>query len=85
MFNRLKMVKYWQFLMVKVYICSLASRHGLCDLWNRNTRKFRTSLVAQWLRLGAPNAGGQVQSLVRELDPTCMPQLRVHMPQLRSQ
>ena len=28
--------------------------------------------------------GTQVQSLVRELDPTCMPQLRVCMPQLRS-
>ena len=28
--------------------------------------------------------GAQVRSLVRELDPTCMPQLRVHMPQLRS-
>ena len=28
------------------------------------------------------NAG--VQSLVRELDPTCMPQLRVCMPPLRS-
>ena len=29
--------------------------------------------------------GAQVQSLVRELDPTCMLQLRVHMPQLKSQ
>ena len=28
--------------------------------------------------------GARVQSLVRELDPTCMPQLRVHTPQLRS-
>ncbi|XP_054946847.1 nucleoredoxin-like isoform X3 [Physeter macrocephalus] len=28
--------------------------------------------------------GARVQSLVRELDPTCIPQLRVHMPQLRS-
>ena len=35
----------------------------------------RTSLVVQWLRLHASNAGGQVQSLVRELDP--------HMLQLR--
>ena len=43
-----------------------------------------TSLVAQWLRLCAPNAGGRVQSLVRELDFKCMLQLRVHMPQLRS-
>ena len=44
----------------------------------------RTSLVAQWLRLHAHNEGTQVQSLVRELDPTCMSQLRVHMSQLRS-
>ena len=43
-----------------------------------------TSLVVQWVRLCAPNAGGAgVQSLVKELDPTCMPQLRVHMWQLR--
>ena len=41
-------------------------------------------LVAQWLRLCTPNAGARVQSLVRELDLTCMPQLRVCMPQLRS-
>ena len=27
--------------------------------------------VVQWLRLHTPNAGTQVQSLVRELDPTC--------------
>ena len=43
-----------------------------------------TSLVVQWLRLRAPNAGARVRSLVWELDPTCMPQLRVCMPQLRS-
>ena len=30
-----------------------------------------TSLVVQWLRLCAPNAGDPVQSLIRELDPTC--------------
>ena len=30
----------------------------------------RTFLVVQWLRLHPPNAGAQVQSLVRELDPT---------------
>ena len=30
-----------------------------------------TSLVVQWLRLWAPTAGAQAQSLVRELDPTC--------------
>ena len=36
----------------------------------------RTSLVAQWLRIHLPMQGTQVRSLVRELDPTCMPQLR---------
>ena len=31
-----------------------------------------TFLMVHWLRLCSPNAGGaQVQSLVRELDPTC--------------
>ena len=35
-----------------------------------------TSLVAQWLRICLPVQGMWVQSLVRELDPTCMPQLR---------
>ena len=29
-----------------------------------------TSLVVQWLKLCAPNAGAQVQPLVRELDST---------------
>ena len=31
---------------------------------------FRTSLVAQWLRIRLPMQGTQVQALVRE-DPTC--------------
>ena len=37
-----------------------------------------TSLVVQWLRLCAPNAGPwpPAQSLVRELDPTCCTQLK---------
>ena len=35
-----------------------------------------TSLVAQWLRLPLPMQGAWVWSLVRELDPTCMLQLR---------
>ena len=44
-----------------------------------------TSLVARWLRLRAlPMQGTQVRSLFRELGPTCMLQLRVHMPQLSS-
>ena len=38
-----------------------------------------TFLVIQWLRLQAPNVGGQVLSLVRELDPTCCNQ-KGHMP-----
>ena len=43
-----------------------------------------TSLVVQWVGLHAHNAGGaRVRSLAGELDPTCMPQLRVCMPQLR--
>lgn len=29
------------------------------------------SLVVLWLRLHAPAAGGQVQPLIRELDPAC--------------
>ena len=40
--------------------------------------------MAQGIGLRAPNAGGRVQSLVRELDPPCVPQRRVHVPQLRS-
>ena len=43
-----------------------------------------TSLVAQCIRLHSQCRGPRVQSLVRELDPTCMLQLRVCMQQLRS-
>ena len=42
----------------------------------------RTSLVVQWQRLQPPAAGAGVQSLVRELDPTCY-NLRSGVPQLR--
>ena len=42
-----------------------------------------TSLVAQWLRIRLPTQGMRLRSLVRELDPTCMPQRRIRMPQLR--
>jgi len=31
-----------------------------------------TSLAVKWLRLQASMEGAQVQSLVRELDPTCL-------------
>ena len=38
-----------------------------------------TSLVVQRLRLHAPNVGAQIQSLIRELDPTCytVPQKKI--------
>ena len=42
-----------------------------------------TSLVAQWLRLRAPNAGG-ASSILAQRTRFHMPQLRVHMPQRRS-
>ena len=61
-----------------------------------NTKNFirrdrsRTSLVVQWVRLRAPNAGGLgsipgrgTRSRMQQLK-SYMPQLRVHMPQLRS-
>ena len=41
-----------------------------------HSKRRETSLVVQWVRLYAPNAGGLVRSLVRELVPACMPQLR---------
>ena len=33
--------------------------------------KWQDFLVVQWLRPQAPNLGALVQSLVRELDPSC--------------
>ena len=41
-----------------------------------------TSLVVQWLRLRAPNAGG-LGSIPGQGTRSHMLQLRVHMPQLR--
>ena len=41
------------------------------------------SLVVQWVDSMLPMQGAWVQSLVGELDPTCMLQLRVRMPQLK--
>ena len=46
----------------------LHMHHSESRLW-KNYKG--ASLVVQWLRLCAPNAGGWVWSLVRELDPTC--------------
>ena len=41
-------------------------------VWTVKNSATGTSLMVQWLRLHAPHAGGPgVQSLVRELDPTC--------------
>ncbi|TEA35790.1 hypothetical protein DBR06_SOUSAS1110153, partial [Sousa chinensis] len=40
------------------------------------------SLVVQWLRLHAPNAGGP-GSIPGQGTRSCMPQLRSHMPKLR--
>ena len=45
-------------------------------------KKLGTSLVVQWLRLHAPNAGVQLPSLVRE-QRSHMLQLRVYAPRLR--
>ena len=45
-------------------------------------RKPGTSLVAQWLRLHAPNAG-KASSIPGKGAGFHMPQLRVHLPQLR--
>ena len=41
-----------------------------------------TSLVVQWLRLRAPNAGG-LGSILGQGTRSRMPQLRAHMPQLK--
>ena len=43
-----------------------------------------TSLVVQWLRLHAPNAGAWVPSLVGELDPTCCSEVPACHNQKRS-
>ena len=44
--------------------------------------KHGTSLMVQWLRLGAPDAGG-LGSILGQGTRSHMPQLRVHMLQLR--
>ena len=59
-------------------VWGLHSECGGCEISSLESLFLGTSLVAQWLRLHAPDAGAWVPSLVRELDPTCMPQLRVH-------
>ena len=50
------------FIKIKIF-CALKNTIKKC--------KDGTSLVVQWLRLHAPKKGAQVQSLVRELNPTC--------------
>ena len=49
---------------------SLMPSPMLLTLYNIN-QIIETSLVVQWLRPCTHSAGGQVQSLVRELDPRC--------------
>ena len=44
-----------------------------------------TSLVVQWLKFCIPNAGGLVQSLVRELDHTCHNQIKKTKMRIPSQ
>ena len=56
------------------------NREGISIELNLNHQG--TSLVLQWVRLHAPNAGAPVRSLVGELDSTCRNCVR--MPQLRS-
>ena len=51
-------------------------RLGCCSPWDceelgMTEEPNRTELVVQWLRLCTPATGAQVQSLVRQLDPTC--------------
>ena len=60
-----------------IYIGIAVTRSALAVSGSCPTTKkseIETSLVVQWLRFCSPNAGGwgdcQVQSLVRELDPT---------------
>ena len=48
------------------------------------TEKTGTSLVVQWLRLPTPN-GGCLGSIPGQGTISHMPELRVHMPQLKSQ
>ena len=60
-------------------------RHPFTHKYFRLTkRRGGTSLVFQWVRPHAPNAGGPGLIPGWELDPACMPQLRVCMLQLRS-
>ena len=50
-----------------IHFCHFKAPSG-----NQHSCVWGTSLVVEWLRLHAPNAGGiWVQSLVRELELTC--------------
>ena len=55
-------------------LCPLSLKVGVTILPRYKVKKktmWGTSLVIQWLKLQLPMQGAQVQSLVRELDPTC--------------
>ena len=52
------------------YECCIMHWHFTAETSTKNYA-FGTSLVVQWLRLHAPNAGALVRSLVGELDPAC--------------
>ena len=63
---------------IYVYICVCIHIYNLFIVALGGSSKYKdkkehigTSLVAQWLRLQAPNAGISVQSLVQELDSAC--------------
>ena len=55
---------------------------GVCSLLFVTCKIFRTSLVVQWARLHAPNAGG-LGLIPGQGTRSHMPQLRVHMLQLK--
>ena len=52
---------------------SMSRKEGKSGLCSHSNMHLETSLVVQWVRLHAPNAGGlgSIPGQVRELDPTC--------------
>ena len=64
------------------HVCSSFWMNGIIVPAVTQEGNLGTSLVVQWLRLHAPNAGVQLPSLVRE-QRSHMLQLRVYAPRLR--